>query len=291
MNTGPSLREALAEARKAKRAIGHFNISDLAGLHAIASAARTVGVPVIIGLSEGERSFINAREAVALVALARERTGVLLYLNADHTHSQESALEAVRAGFDQVIFDGSRLPIDRNIEETKRVIAAARAVNPRIIVEGELGYIGTSSEILAEVPHGIERTDPHEAAEFVMATGVDVLAPAVGNMHGLLASMVAGTAEKRLDIVRIRAIADATDRPLTLHGGSGTADEDFRAAIAAGVAIVHVNTELRLAWRRGVERALENDPHEVAPYKLLDLARTEMEEIVRRRLRLFSGLA
>ena len=123
----------------------------------------------------------------------------------------------------------------------------------------------------------------------MQATGIDVLAPAVGNMHGMLASMVRGDARKRLDIERIQAIKEQTGVPLTLHGGSGTDDEDFRRAVKAGMTIVHINTELRLAWRRSVERALAQHPDEVAPYKILPAAVEAVQEVVRGRLRLFGA--
>ena len=120
-------------------------------------------------------------------------------------------------------------------------------------------------------------------------TGVDVLAPAVGNMHGLLSSMVRGKAQKRLDIERIQAIKDQAHVPMTLHGGSGTNDEDLRQAIKAGITIVHINTELRLAWRRGVEAALAAHPDEVTPYKLLADAVEAVGRVVTSRMRLFSS--
>jgi fructose-bisphosphate aldolase class II len=166
----------------------------------------------------------------------------------------------------------------------------SRRSEPSIVVEGEIGYIGTSSAILTEIPKGTGvLTTPAEAREFVQATGIDVLAPAVGNMHGMLASMVSGDVRKRLDIERIKAIKEATGVPMTLHGGSGTDDEDFRRAIKAGMTIVHINTELRLAWRRSIERALAQHPDEVAPYKILPDAVTAVQEVVAGRLRLFSS--
>ena len=99
-------------------------------------------------------------------------------------------------------------------------------------------------------------TTTDEATRFVAATRVDVLAPAVGNMHGMLRQMVRGEAEKHLDVARIAAIKQAVHLPMTLHGGSGTKNEDLRQAVKAGITIVHINTELRLAWRRGVEAGL-----------------------------------
>jgi fructose-bisphosphate aldolase, class II len=120
---------------------------------------------------------------------------------------------------------------------------------------------------------------------------VDVLAPAVGNSHGMRKSMVTGQEKKHLDIDRIREIKASTGVPLTLHGGSGTSDKDFKAAICAGINIVHINTEVRLAWRHGLEQGLAAGKDEVVPYKILPYAVTSIREVVSSRLRLFSGFA
>ncbi len=128
-----------------------------------------------------------------------------------------------------------------------------------------------------------------EAKEYVQSTGIDILAPAVGNMHGMLKSMVQGETRKRLDIARIAQIKSAAGVLLTLHGGSGTDDEDLRKAIAAGINIVHINTELRVAWRHGLEDALVKQPHEVVPYKILSFAVESVKQVARSRLRLFNG--
>jgi fructose-bisphosphate aldolase class II len=156
-------------------------------------------------------------------------------------------------------------------------------------VEGEIGDIGTGSEIHARAPdlsRGL--TTPDEARRFVESTGIDILAPAVGNMHGMLESMVHGATRKRLDVERIRQIKAATGTLLTLHGGSGTNDDDLRKAIAAGINIVHINTELRVAWRRGLEDGLAKQPHEVVPYKILPTAVEAVKKVVVSRLKLFS---
>ena len=117
---------------------------------------------------------------------------------------------------------------------------------------------------------------------------MDILAPAVGNMHGMLKSMVEGETKKHLDIARIAAIKQATQTYLTLHGGSGTDDEDFSKAIAAGINIVHINTELRVAWRRGLEQGLTKHPEEVVPYKILPSAVHSVKQVVASRLKLFN---
>ncbi len=283
------LVDVLADARRRKVAVGHFNFSDLAGFNAIVDAAVELKLPVMVGVSEGEREFVGVYEAVDLVKSAREQYGLDIYLNADHTHSLEHAEAAARAGFDEIIFDGSSLPFDKNVAETKRAVEVLKSINPKILIEGEIGYIGSASAILDKKPDNMSAlSTPEEARQFVAETKVDVLAPAVGNMHGMLASMVEGKAEKRLDLGRIAELGKATPAFMTLHGGSGTHDDDFRTAIKNGMSIVHVNTEIRIAWRRGIEAALKAKPNEVTPYKLLADAVAGIKQIVEARLKLFN---
>lgn len=285
-----TLREVLDDAERRQVALGHFNISELAALKAIVAAARELGTPALVGVSEGEREFIGTRQAAALVKSLRDEFAMEIFLNADHTHSLAKAEEAARAGFDEIIFDASALSFEENVRQTARAVEAIKSIDAAIVVEGEVGYIGTSSEILEKVPEGAGAlTTPTEAKQFVDATRIDVLAPAVGNMHGLLQSMVRGEAEKRLDIKRIGEIKQAARVWMTLHGGSGTNDLDFKRAIKAGMTIVHVNTELRLAWRRGIEAALAAKPGEVAPYKILPGAVEAVQKVVRARIELFSS--
>jgi fructose-bisphosphate aldolase class II len=136
--------------------------------------------------------------------------------------------------------------------------------------------------------HSKDLTTPEEAKDFVASTGIDILAPAVGNTHGMLQTMVQGSVKKRLDIARIRDIKRASRSLLTLHGGSGTEDRDLEDAIAAGINIIHINTELRLAWRRGLEAAFAKKPREIVPYKLLPIAEEPIKQVVLDRLRLFN---
>jgi fructose-bisphosphate aldolase, class II len=286
----PSLRNLLQEAQEKGVAIGHFNISDLVLLKAVFAAAKEVNVPVLVGLSEGEREFVGVRQIAAVVRSLREEFDFPIFLNADHTHSLSKGLEAARAGFDSIVFDLSALPIEENVRQTKQAVEALKAIHPSMLVEGEIGDIGTGSEIHESAPDlskGL--STPEEARQFVESTGVDILAPAVGNMHGMLKSMVQGETKKRLDIERIADIKRAAGVFLTLHGGSGTDDEDLRKAIAAGINIVHINTELRVAWRRGLEDGLAKHPDEVVPYKILPPVVEAVKQVVASRLRLFNG--
>ena len=285
-----ALRDVLQQAQQRGVAVGHFNISDLVLLKAVFEAAQELQVPVLVGASEGERAFMGVPQIAALVKSLRDEFNYPIFLNADHTHSLAKAEEAAKAGFDAIVFDLSALPLEENVRQTKEAVVALKSIHPSILIEGEIGDIGTGSEIHEAAPDlskGL--TTAEEARQFVEATGVDILAPAVGNMHGMLKSMVRGEAKKHLDIERIAEIKRAAKVPLTLHGGSGTDDGDFRRAIHAGINVIHINTELRVAWRRGLEDSLAKKPDEVVPYKILPSVVASVKEVAGSRLRLFNG--
>ena len=287
---GKGLRVVLSEAQAKGSAIGHFNISDIAMLKAVIAAGRDMKTVVIIGVSEGERTYLGTRQIAAVIRSLRDEINVPIFLNADHTHSLASALEAADAGFDSIVFDNSSLPFENNVKETRQAAEALKDINPAIFLEGEIGDIGTGSEIHETASEtGGALTTADEARQFVQATSVDALAPAIGNRHGMSRSMVEGSSRKHLDLARIAEIKAAAGCFLTLHGGSGTEDEDFVGAIHAGINIIHVNTELRVAWRRGLEKGLAADSGEVVPYKILRDATAAVENVVKSRLRLFSG--
>jgi fructose-bisphosphate aldolase class II len=287
-SAGNTLRDVLTRLQTEGAALGHFNVSDQVLLKALVAAAEETKLPVLVGASEGEREFFGARQLAAMVKSERQESDLPIFLNADHTHSLAKALEAAKAGFDAVTIDFSALPFEENVARTKEAVQAIKAVNPSILAEGEIGDIGTGSEI-KEAAQGGRLSTPEEARQFVEATGIDNLAPAVGNMHGMLKSMVQGKARKHLDLERIAQIKQAAGVFLTLHGGSGTEDEHFRKAIAAGINIIHINTELRVAWRESLGESLARDPNEVVPYKILRPVVDAVKQVVSSRLRLFHG--
>ncbi|MBP6911636.1 MAG: class II fructose-bisphosphate aldolase [Candidatus Pacebacteria bacterium] len=287
-----TLRECIQDADKNRVAIGHFNISNLEALHGIYKAAKKLNVPVIIGVSEGEENFIDTDMAVSLVKTLRERDGFPIFLNADHHYSFENVKKSIDQGFDAVIIDLVKLPYEENVAFTKKCVEYARKVSTEtgreILVEAELGFIGQSSKIIDSIPDGVSEetmTKPEEAKLFVDATGIDLLAPSVGNVHGIVTS-----GNPRLHPERVRAIRDACGIPLVLHGGSGTMNEDFIACIEAGIDIVHINTEIRVAYRDAIKKFLNEDPDEVAPYKFLAPGVDAVEAVVEARLRLFNKL-
>ncbi|MCX6713647.1 MAG: class II fructose-bisphosphate aldolase [Candidatus Vogelbacteria bacterium] len=287
-----TLRQTIKDAEAKKIAIGHFNISNLEALWAIFRAAKDLNLPVIIGVSEGERDFVGVPQAVALVKSLRVEYGDYpIWLSADHTSSFDRAKETIDAGFDMIVFDRSELPLGENIAETKKCVEYARSVNPEILVEGELGYIGKSSKMLDEIPEGAAVGDDtitkaEEASRLVKESGADLFSPAVGNLHGMLKH----APNPRLNIARIKEIREATGVPLVLHGGSGISDEDFVAAIDAGIAVIHINTELRVAYRKALVEFLQENSEEIAPYKILKDSIKAMREVAEKRLKLFSKL-
>lgn len=286
-----TLRECIAKARKNKVAIGHFNISDTEGLKAVFNSAKSLNVPIIIGVSEGERDFIGTKQVVALVKSLREEYDYPIFLNADHTYSFEKIKEAVDDGFDSVIFDGASLSFEENIRQTKECVAYARKINPEILVEAELGFIGKSSKVHESLPEGVKigkefLTKTEEAKRFAEETGIDMIAPAVGNIHGMLK----GRKEPALDIERIKEITEAVEIPIVLHGASGNTDEDLAKAIDAGVVIIHINTELRLAYHDSLKDSLEKDSGEVAPYKFMAKSVEEMTNLVTKKLKVFNKI-
>ena len=287
-----TLRELIEDADSKKVAIGHFNISDSEQLWGIFNAARELNLPVIIGTSEGERSFIGQRQAVALVKSLREEYDYPIYINADHTYSFEKVKEAIDAGYDAVIFDGNKVTHEENVSISKECVEYARKSGREVLVEAELGNIGTSSKMLESIPKGAQITSemltkPDDLKAFVEETGVDLIAPAFGNLHGMLKS----GKNPNIDIERVAQLRKAGGIPMVLHGGSGISDEDFTKAIQAGISIIHINTEIRVAYRNGIQLSLQENPDEIAPYRFMKGGRKALFEVVKKRLQLFNNIS
>ena len=283
-----TLKQYIVHCDQKHSAIGHFNISNLESLKAVFTAASKRQVPFIVGVSEEEIRFIGIKQCVALVRSYREEYNYPIFLNADHVYSFQNAKDVIDAGFDSVIFDGVRLPLGDNIRETKKCVDYARSVNPNIVVEAELGYIGMPSRFLEAIPDDVHTdkksfTNPDEAAHFVKETGIDCLAPSVGNIHGMLKF----GKKPELDIDLIKEIREKVGIPLVLHGGSGISDFIFERAIFAGISVIHINTELRIAFRKTLFESLKNDPNDLSSSVYLENALFEIEKIVDEKLKAF----
>lgn len=286
-----TLAEILNKALKENWSTGHFNFSELDQMRAIIEACVEVGSPAIVGLSEGERKHIGLKEAVALRDVMREEYKIPIFLNADHSKSIESAIDAINAGFDSVHIDLSALPLDQNVAGTKEVVEYAKrkaqSANSEINIEGELGYLRGESKIQKEKisVNPADYTKPEEAKKFVEETGVDRLAVVVGNIHGISLD------EPVLDIQRIKEIRSAIPEniALVLHAGSGIPNDQIKDATGAGVANIHINTDIRIAYVEGLKKGLQEKPEEIAVYKLDQEAINNLKIIVKEKLRLFGS--
>ena len=285
------------------KAIAHFNISNLDQLRAVCEVAQELGEPVIIGASEGEREYMGVPMVRQMVDEMKKEYTVPIYLNADHTYTFEKVKQVVTAGYDSVIVDGAKLPYEENVALVKQceewvrkyememngdteLLARRNGEKVRVLVEAELGYIGQSSSLNTALPEGVSEenlTTPEQARDFVTRTGIDMFAPAVGNVHGMLID----AEEPRLHIERVKSIRIAAGVPLVLHGASGNTDEDLKAAIDNGVSIIHINTEIRKAFTDGVRAFLMSKLNEIAPYKFGKSGQDEMKKVVRAKMELY----
>lgn len=272
------------EARKKKNAIGQFNFSDISQFKAIVLTAKKLKKSFIFGTSEGESGFLSFDLAVALRDIAEKELGFPVILNLDHGKSFTCAKGAIDAGYDMIHFDGSSLSLEKNIKETIKVVKYAKKRG--IIVEGELGYLGGSSEIHKHVvkikPE--DMTLPEDAERFIKETKVDALAVVIGNVHGIYSKM------PHLDLTRLNMIKRKVgDKAfLVLHGGSGIPESEIKKAVKIGISKININTEIRYAWRKGLENSLKKNKNEVAPYKIFPEVSKEVSKIVEKKIKLFS---
>lgn len=276
--------------RRNGKAIAHFNISNLDQARAIVEVAQELNQPVIIGVSEGERAYMGVDMVRTIVNELNQEFDVPIFLNADHTYSLEKVIEVVEKGYDSVIVDGAKLPYEENVALVKSCVDFVRSyetkTGKRVLVEAELGYIGQSSSLNTALPEGVTEenlTTPDQARDFVLRTGIDMFAPAIGNVHGMLID----AEEPKLHIDRLKEITAVIDTPLVLHGASGNTDEDLKSSIDNGVAIIHINTEIRKAFRDGEMNYLHEHPNEVAPYKFGHEGQEEMKKVVRAKMELY----
>ncbi|KKQ90923.1 MAG: hypothetical protein UT16_C0028G0006 [Candidatus Azambacteria bacterium GW2011_GWA2_39_10] len=251
-----TIKDYFKKATEEKWAIGHFNFSENEALRAIVESAALLKTPIFIGTSEGERKHIGLKQAVNLVSAFREEFGIPIFLNADHTKSFEDVVAAVDAGYDAILADFS-------------------AVRGESKIQKEIIKIKTE-----------DLTEPEEAEKFVRETGVDMLAPAVGNIHGIVANA------PKLDFQRIANIKKAVGDNiyLVLHGGSGMSETDFKNSIVNGISMIHINTEIRVAFTEAVKKTIAEMPEETTPYKILTPGVEAMKKVIEKKLRIFGSI-
>jgi len=266
------------KAQRGRWAIGQFNFSNLETLKAIVQAAEKLKSPTIVGTSEGESKFVGLEQAAALVKSYREKTKLPIILNLDHGRSFDYIKKAIDAGYDAVHFDGSGLSLEKNIQETKKVVNYARKHG--VLVEGEAGVIGDVGKQKGVL------TEPKDALRFVKETKVDSLAVAIGNLHGIEASGI----NPKLNLKRLKEIKEKIGNiPLVLHGGSGTPEADIKKAIKSGIVKININTELRMAYTNTLKKSFQEKPTEIVSYKYMPLVVEAVQRVVEEKIRLFGS--
>jgi fructose-bisphosphate aldolase class II len=248
---------------KENQAILHYNVASLEQIKAGILAVKETKIPLIFGVSEGERNYLNPKLVKKIIDFYKEEENLqdLIFLNADHSKSLESAKKAIDLNYDSVLIDLSELDLEENIRQTKELINYR--ANKNILIEGEVGKIEGKSEIQKEVEVKKENLTKVEfALRFVEETKVDLLAVSIGNVHGIVEK------EPELDFERGREIAKAVKIPLVLHGASGLSIEKIKKCISIGFKIIHINTEFRKIWKEKLREELDKET--VVPYKIYE---------------------
>jgi fructose-bisphosphate aldolase class II len=275
--------ELYKKAQKEGYAVGAFNTSTIEVTKAIIAAAEELNAPVVIETSSKEMSFLGAKLLVDVITdLAKDLT-IPVAIHLDHGQNLAEVTEAIEAGYTSVHIDASAYEYEKNLEMTKEVVAYAHSKG--IPVEGELGHVAGSSE-KHETEFEIDKstlTDPQKAREFVEKSGIDVLASAIGNIHGIYED------EPKLDFERLEKIGKI-GIPLSLHGGSGIPSEQIKEAIGLGITKINVNTELRMAFTGALRKELAENPDEIVPYKYLPEEIEAVKEIVEQKIRMFGSM-
>lgn len=263
-------RTLLREAHDGRFAMPAFNVSNLETAQGVIAAAETADAPIMVQLSPGAIAYAGYDTLLRLVADLADRAAVPVAIHLDHSSDPLVVERAIDDGFDSVMFDGSDLALEVNEATTRRLVARARDRDPDIAVEAELGRIG-GREDTDPAEAWASRTTPEAAAAFVSATGIDVLAPNLGNLHRMPDDST------RLDLERIRAIADATSLPIALHGGSGIDRAQLRAAIAAGIGKVNISSRVTRALAAGIRATWDEDPDQLDLRRFLGRGREAVQ--------------
>jgi fructose-bisphosphate aldolase class II len=282
--------EMLTRAMKESYAVGAFNANNLEMIQGILEAAEEEQAPVILQASQGAIKYAGLANIVALVTNGAKEARIPVVLHLDHGTDFDQNVKCLLMGFTSLMFDGSSLPFEENVRITKKVVEIAHAAG--IPVEGEIGRIGVredcnrrerrrSAEIAKDCSEPQDLTEPEDALRFVQATGVDSVAVAVGSTHKMKEQ------KAKLDQDRIARIARLVKIPLVLHGASGVPDDEAGEAISRGVCKVNIATRLNMAFVEGIKAAIDKDPDQVDPRKILNVGKAYLKKAVKQKIRLF----
>ena len=252
--------QMLKDAQAGKYAIGAFNVENMEMAIAIVAAAEALRAPVMLQTTPSTVKYASLALYHANVKALAEAASVPVALHLDHGSSYELAKDAIAAGYSSVMIDGSKEPLDGNIEVTRRVVEAAGGIP----VEAELGTVGGKED--STVATGTAYTDPDDAVRFVKETGCSSLAVGIGTAHGIYVGTPVLDVE-RLAQIRKKLEENDCSIPLVLHGASGLSDEAVKSCIAEGICKVNFATELRQAYTAAVKEYIESDPDVFDPKK------------------------
>lgn len=270
----------LFEENDGKRAIGAFNLHCLEMLPAMLEGAKELNAPIIIQTSLGTAEYIGFDLLVSSIETVSERLGVDVCLHMDHCKDIEALKKAIEAGYTSVMYDGSSLPLEENIKNTKFVVKHAHAYN--VSVEGEVGTIGGAEEGIVVSEEDAIYTDPLDAYRFVKESGVDAIAVAIGTTHGQYKSK----AKINFDLLQ-ELSTNMKDVGIVLHGGTGVSDEDMRRCVAQGMKKVNVGTELNKSYIEEVNKTFSLATPLTSLRKLLLPANNRIKNIVIEKSTLF----
>lgn len=278
-----SVKQLLKKAEKENYAVGSFNSPNLEITKAIVMAAEAQKSPVIISTSESEINYAGIEFISKIIRLAGHEAKVPVALNLDHGKSLKMALMCMAAGYTSIHVDGSSLDFNDNVSLTLSVAEVAK--KEKISVEGELGHVSGSSQLNKEKLKDlkIEKTDPSEALAFVKETGIDVLAVAIGNAHGIYQD------EPELDFLRLKKIKEKIKIPLVLHGGSGIPGKDIKKSIRQGIRKININTEIRMTFTGALKASLDQNPEEITPHKIFPPVIHSVKRVVEEKINLFGS--
>ncbi len=243
-----NMRELLEDAEKGNYAVGSFSVANMEMVLGVLKAAEELNAPVILQIAEVRLKQSPLEIIGPLMVAAAENASTPVAVHFDHGKTIEKITEALDIGFTSVMFDGSHLPLEENIEMTKKVILTAEEYDAA--VEAEIGCVGGSEDGSEDI--AINCTKPDDAARFEKETGVDALAIAIGNAHGNYKS----TPKLRFDI--LKQVDDMTDTPLVLHGGTGISPEDFVKCSKTGIKKINIATATFDSVENNVREAYKN---------------------------------
>jgi fructose-bisphosphate aldolase class II len=282
-------RHLMQRSRSQKFAVGAFNIDNQETLIAVVKAAQKLQSPVLIEVSHGEVEAMGLDNIRDLVDNYKAEYGVEMYINLDHSPSVEAAKRGIDAGFEFIHIDISQANHDASLEEiiakTKEVVEYATFTGA--LVEAEERYFMGSSNLHTETIDYEEvkkyNTKPEEALSFVQATGIDTVAVQIGNLHGLY------PVPKELDLELLQRLRDAVVCQISLHGGSGTPLHYFEDAAKIGVSKININSDMRYAFRKTLEKVLADNPDEYAVVKLMPEVYGAVQKVVEEKINAFGS--